>query len=66
MFLILFKSFHMLTSNHEFLNSLSDKLQTANRTVVLEKKREREEIEERVMCLEATLNSRKKFEADAM
>lgn len=56
----------MLTSNHEFLNSLSDKLQTANRTVVLEKKREREEIEERVMCLEASLNSRKKFEADAM
>lgn len=38
----------MLHSNTDLLNSLSEKLQHANRTVIQEKKREREEIEERV------------------
>lgn len=32
----------------DFLNALSSKLQNANRTVITEKKREREEIEEKL------------------
>lgn len=55
-----------MISSSEGLHKLADKLQNANRTIVLEKKREKEEIEERLEALENRILHKKKFESDSL
>lgn len=55
-----------MISSSEGLHKLADKLQNANRTIVLEKKREKEEIEERLETLENKISQKKKIESDSL